>query len=348
MKKLVSVILVLAMVLAFASCTQQSDSATTTTASDDTTTAAETEETETETETSTVDFPTKEITFIVGANPGGGSDLAARTLAEAVEEYLGVTVVVENRPGGTGMVAATAVAEAEPDGYTWLLGAVWLVTLPALGQADLSWEDFIPVCKISDGPACISVPADSPYETIQDLVEAARENPDTITIANGGAGGSFHLSALSIQNDQEVSFVHVPYSGGTSDAVVAAVGGHVDAVVSQPSEVDAQVQAGTLRILAVATEERLDIIPDVPTFKESGIDVVIGTWTGLFLPLGTPDEIVDIIEEACLQAEAEQSFLDTMATSNAIVDALNSDELYGMLENQTVLFGGVVDLLEDS
>jgi tripartite-type tricarboxylate transporter receptor subunit TctC len=295
-----------------------------------------------------IDFPKGPITFIVPFSAGGGTDLVARSIADVAKQLLGQPVVVENKVGGTGMVGAAEAINAKPDGYTWVLGTVGMVSMPELGQAPqgVTWERLRPIYLFNSDPGCVSVPASSPYKTINELVKAAAANPESVKIANGGAGGSFHLIALSIEIDTGVKFLHVPYSGGTNEAVIATVGKHVDAVVSTPAEVDAQVKAGTLRILAMANDTRIASYPNVPTLKESGIAVSLGTWRGVMIPLNTPDAIAKIIEDACAAVAKDERFLTFMRTGNYGIDLRDSKGFAAMLAEQKTLFAKVAAVLK--
>jgi len=296
-----------------------------------------------------VAFPTKPITIIVPFSAGGGTDLVARNIAEVAGDFLGQSIVIQNLTGGTGMVGAAAAINAEPDGYTWVLGTVGMVSMPELGTAPkgVTWEELRPIYLFNSDPSCVSVPANSSFKTIDDLIEFARANPETIKIGNGGAGGSFHLTALSIEIEAGVKVLHIPYSGGTNDAVIATVGEHVDAVVSTPAEVDAQVKAGTIRILAMASDNRVKAYPDVPTLKESNIMVSLGTWRGVMVPKTTPDYICDIIEDACEKVSKDERFLNFMNTGNYGIDLRDSEGFQAMLLEQKEIFKKVAAVLSE-
>jgi len=285
-------------------------------------------------------YPNTSVKMVVPFSAGGGTDLVGRAVADALSAELGQPVVVENVTGGSGMVGTAAVINAKADGYTLLFGTVEVASLPAIGQApaEVKTSDLTPVYLFNADPACISVSVDSPYQTIEDLIEAAKNAPETISIGNGGAGGSFHLAAVSMGLEAGAEFLHVPSADGTNAAVLSCVGGFVDAVVSSPAEVQAQVEAGTLRILAIASDERLPGYEEVPTLKESGIDVALGTWRGLFVPKDTPAEVVSALEAACTKAAESQAFKDFMATGNYTIDLRNTTDFSAMVEAQVGLY----------
>ena len=341
MKKVLALILALCMVVALCACGQSAAPAAT-----EEPAAADAPAAEAPAEAEAW-APSEPITLIVPFGAGGQTDLVSRAIAQAVEEVTGWTIVVENVTGSGGMVGAAQACAADSDGLTWLASSIGLVVNPLLGTAPdgVSYTNLENIAMVCSNPGCISVAESSPYTPIQEFIDAAKAAPATVSIANGGAGGSYHLMALSIQNKAGVEFLHVPYSDGTSAAVVAAVGGHNDAVVSSPGEVSSQVAAGQMRILAVAADERYSACPDVPTFKECGIDVSMATFAGIALPKGTPENICKAVEEAVLKAAQQESFTSFMNKSGYGIDVRGSEAIMTMLNEQNDLYSGVVGLL---
>lgn len=336
MKKLLAMILAVCMVFALCACGTKTE---TPAAPVETTAPAEQSEKSWE--------PDGSITLIVPFGAGGQTDLVSRAIAQAIEEVTGWTIVVENLTGSGGMVGAAEAIAAEPDGMTWLASSIGLVTNPLIGTAPdgVTYQNLENIAMVCSNPGCITVAANSEYQTIDDFIDAAKAAPETVSIANGGAGGSYHLMALSIQNNAGCEFLHVPYSDGTSAAVVAAVGGHNDAVVSSPGEVSSQLAAGQVRILAVASDTRYSACPDVPTFKECGIDVSMATFAGISLPKGTPEEICNAVEDAVLRASEQASFKDFMNSNGYGIDIRGTADFAAMLEEQNVLYAGAISLL---
>lgn len=260
-----------------------------------------------------VDFPTGPIELIVPHAAGGGTDATARALAEATEEHLGGSIGVTNREGGGGAVGMTEGSLADPDGYTLTLATVELTTLPHLGLAEITYEDVKPIAQINFDPAAVTVPADAPYDTLEEFLEYAKDNPGEIQVGNSGPGAIWHLAAAAIEKATGVEFVHVPFDGA-APAVTDLLGGHIDAVTVSPAEVLPQVEAGELKTLAIMAEERSPVMPDVPTFEEAGVSdaVYVGPWRGIVAPKDTPDEVAQILTDAFLKGAAEQSFIDFM------------------------------------
>ncbi|PFG06790.1 tripartite tricarboxylate transporter substrate binding protein [Bacillus sp. es.034] len=288
-----------------------------------------------------VDFPTKPATLIVPYSAGGGTDAVGRAIASAAEEHLGQSIGVVNKTGGGGAVGMSEGANSKPDGYTMTMITAEVTMLPHLGLTPITYKDFKPIAQFNFDPSSLVVPADSPYNTIDDFLNDAKAKPGKIRIGNGGTGAAGHLSAVAMGDAVGAEFSHVPFDGG-APAVTAVLGGHVEAVVVQPPEVLAQVKAGKLKILGIMAKDRLDILPDVPTFKEAGYDFgEIGVWRGVTVPKDTPDEVVAILTDAFTKAAEEPKFKEFMENNGlglVIKDAkdfeqlmADSHELYGEL-----------------
>lgn len=261
-------------------------------------------------------YPTEDITLIVPYDAGGASDLAARTLAAAMEEPLGVSIVVENRSGGAGSVGLDALAAAEADGYTLGFMPAETVMLGHQGY-DTDPADYDYLGQIVGVPATIAVPADSPYQTLQDLVDAAIENPDSITVANSGAGSIWQAATTQLGLETGATFRPVPFDGG-APAVTAAIGRQVDAVVAGVSETSAAHADGQLRVLAIFADEPAEALEGVETAQEQGIDVSIGGWGLLGAPAGLPDEVVETLDAAVEEAVASDEYVDVISSAGNI------------------------------
>jgi len=242
-------------------------------------------------------FPEKEVRLIVQASAGGSSDLNCRTIAPGVEEALGVPVIVENRPGGGGGVAISYGASQKPDGYIINHLPIDIVMLRPYGYADVGPEDFDFICRVAYHGAAIAVRADSKWQTLDDLIEAARNNPGGISVGNSGLGAIWHLAALQLEKLAGVEFAHIPYEGA-APSVAALLGGHIDAVAASPMEVGSQVKSGDLRLLGIFYEKRMGLFPDVPTLIELGYNLTSMVWLGFGVPDGTPQDTIDILVDA--------------------------------------------------
>lgn len=255
------------------------------------------------------DFPTKPVTIIVPWSAGGATDLIFRAIASVFPKYAnGQPLVVNNIPGAGAVTGVTEFLKAKPDGYTLLSFATPIVTKIHWSEVKFNIDDFVTVINIVNDPSYILVKADSPYKTLTDLVEAARKNPETISMGNGGAGGGNHLVAVAFEEFVGVKFIHVPHNGG-GPAITALLGGHVDCVMAAAPEGVSNVQNGDLRVLAVMGPSRLSIFPDAPTALEQGYDFRLGMWRGVAVQRGTPLEIVKALHDIFYKCMNDPEFL---------------------------------------
>lgn len=262
------------------------------------------------------DFPAQDITLVVPYTAGGASDLAARTLAAEMEGTLGVSIIVENRTGGAGSVGLSYLAGRQPDGYTLGYLPVETVMLGFQGY-DIDPTDYEWIGQIVAVPATVAVPADSPYQTLADLVQAALDNPGQISVSNSGAGSIWHASTTALGELTGAEFNPVPFDGG-APAVTAAIGEQVDAVIAGVSETSTAHRDGQLRVLAVLADERLDALSDVPTAIEEGFELSIGGWGVLGAPVGLPDDVLSALEEAVEAGVASEAYVDVISSAGNI------------------------------
>ncbi|KAF1021290.1 MAG: hypothetical protein GAK30_01910 [Paracidovorax wautersii] len=240
-------------------------------------------------------YPDRTITLLVPFSPGGGTDIAARLMADQLGKKLGQAVVVDNRAGAAGQIAADAVARAKPDGYTLLFANSGLMAInPWLYK--LSHDparDFEPVSMFADLPFALVASPKVQARTVPQLVEQLRAQPDQFTFASSGSGGAPHLAGEKFQLATGTKMTHVPYKGG-GPAMADLVAGHVDLLFASVLETASYVKSGKLVALAVTGPQRSPVLPDVPTLTEAGIrDADTGSWTAVLAPKGTPKAIVD-------------------------------------------------------
>lgn len=255
-------------------------------------------------------FPSKPISLIVPWDAGGGTDALARSIALQASKEFGQVVNVINRSGGAGAIGHSNGSTARPDGYTMTMITYELCTYEPLGRLRLSPRNFKPVIQLNEDPAAITVHADSPWKTLKEFLDYARDNPEKATIGNSGPGAVWHIGALKLEKLAGVRFTHVP-NNGAKPAVTQLLGQHFNAVSVSPAEVLQYVQLGTLRCLGVMSEQRLPELPDVPTFREQGIDLIHGTWRGLAVPPETPDAIVSTLEQGFKRGFDTPAFQET-------------------------------------
>jgi len=282
------------------------------------------------------DYPTKSITLVVPYQAGGASDLSARTLAAQMEESLGQPIVVENRTGGAGSVGLSYLSGRPADGYSIGYLPVETVMLEHQGY-DLDPAAFDVLGQIVSVPATIAVRADSPYETLQDLLDAAAASPGTITVANSGAGSIWQAATTALNDAAGVELKPVPFDGG-APAVTAAVGGQVDAVAAGISETAVAAADGRLRVLAILDSETSDALPGVETAEELGVDVVIGGWGAIGAPAGLPDSVATKLTEAVKAAAESQEFIDVINTSGNLPVYTSPEDFATFYEDESARF----------
>ncbi|RUM98778.1 tripartite tricarboxylate transporter substrate binding protein BugD [Pseudaminobacter arsenicus] len=245
-------------------------------------------------------YPERAITIVVPFSAGGPTDTVTRLVAEAMSKDLGQQVLVENVGGAGGTLGAGRVASAEPDGYTLLLHHIGMATSATLYRK-LAYDTlnaFEYIGLVTEVPMTIVARKDLEPTDIKGLVEYAKANKDTVTVANAGIGAASHLCGMLFMSAIQTPLVTVPYKG-TGPAMTDLLGGQVDIMCDQTTNTTKQIQAGTIKAYAVTSPERLDVLPDLPTTTEAGIEgMEVGIWHGLYAPKGTPAEIVDRLSKS--------------------------------------------------
>jgi tripartite-type tricarboxylate transporter receptor subunit TctC len=262
-------------------------------------------------------YPERSVELIVPFSAGGGTDALARAFAESARKHFPQSLLVVNKPGASGAIGWNEVVSGKADGYKVALMTVELTTLPHLGQIKFSHEDFTPIARLNADPAAITVRAESPWNTIEEFLAAAKRSSQAqpLSMGNAGNGSIWHLAAASVEERAQVRFNHIPFAGA-NPAVLALLGGHVDAVAVSPAEVGVYVQSGKLRTLAVMADQRAPGFEKVPTLKERGVDLSIGTWRGLGVAKGTPADVVEALKTMTQKTMAEPAMRETMTKLN--------------------------------
>ncbi|MDO5533666.1 MAG: tripartite tricarboxylate transporter substrate binding protein [Propionibacteriaceae bacterium] len=275
-------------------------------------------------------YPTKDITLIVQAAAGGGSDLSSRALASAMEPIIGKSIIVENRPGAAGSTAMLHVKSQPADGYTIGFGPVEIAMLGSLNY-DIKPADFDLLGQIMLGPGVLSVPPNSPYNSLQEFVDAAKERE--MTVSNSGPGSIWEVLGSAIAAETDAKIRPVPFDGG-APAVAAVMGGQVDAAGSGVNEVKQNLADGKLKVLALFHSERHPELPDVPTAKEQGLDIEIGGWGGIYAPKGLPADVKATLEDAIKQAVESDSYRDIITKSGNLVVYKNSADFEAFAQSE--------------
>lgn len=266
-------------------------------------------------------YPTRPIQFIVPFAPGGGLDLNARNFAQAMSEVLKQPVTVSNRDGAAGTIGLQAVASARPDGYTVAFTpAVPLSSEPhRLKSIAYQLDSFKYVCQVFDNIFAIAVPKDSPYKSIDDIVKDARRNAGKVTYGTSGTGSIPHLGTSDIEAVTRIELTHVPYKGDgpmLQDLLSSRLG--FGAMLA--SSITGQLEAGTLRLLAVYSDRRHPAFPQIPTLTEAGVPVVQLSFGGLLVPAQTPPEVVATLESGCEKAIQATAYRDWAQRAHQVVD----------------------------
>src|SRR5918995_5486532 len=254
-------------------------------------------------------YPESPITIVVPFAAGGPTDTVTRLIATPMAAELGVEIVVQNVEGAGGTVAAGQVAEAEPDGYTVLMHHIGMSTAPTL-YPDLEYdplEDFETIGLVTEVPMTFIGSPNFEPNTMEELVTYVEENIDTVTYANAGIGAASQLCGLLFETATGLDLTEVPYDG-TGPAMDDLLGNQVDFMCDQTTNTTESILAEEVKAYAVTTPERIDVLPDVPTTEEAGIgDVAVTVWHGLYVPGGTPQEVVDALNSALLAALQDEN-----------------------------------------
>ena len=280
-------------------------------------------------------YPDKPIKIMAPYAPGGNIDVTARIIAEKLKDVLGVTVIVENRAGASGMIGSDVVARSAPDGYNLLVSANSLVAVPAIyGNAPYDWRTaFLPISHIQAVPAVLLVTPSSPIKTLADFI--ALGNDGKFPLAHSGVGTTNHIAIELIADATGTRYTLVPYKGSGA-AHIDVIAGQVTAQVDQVNAAIGHIRGGKMRAIAVTSDQRIPQLPDVPTFKESGVkgleNFTFSTYTGLFAPAKTPPEVMAKLNDAMRKALADPAVIKRFADLTAETRASSPQELAAMLD----------------
>ncbi|RZI75015.1 MAG: tripartite tricarboxylate transporter substrate binding protein [Pseudomonas sp.] len=287
------------------------------------------------------DYPSKPIELIVPASAGGGTDALSRLFAEVAKNRLPQPFVVNNKPGASGAIGMSEVVSSRADGYKLCMIIAEVTTLPSLGLAKFDHTRFEPIARLNADPAAITVRADAPWNTLEEFLDAAKKQAGTTKLGNAGSGSVYHLSAIGLEDKVGVKFNHIPYSGA-APAVVALLGGHIDALDVSPAEVAPHVKGGKLKILGIMATERLAAFASVPTFKERHIDLALGTWRGLAAPKGAPGAVIDVLRTAARRVSEDPAFRNGLDKSNLGFAYLDAPEFAQAMQRDHEYFGQLI------
>ncbi len=288
-------------------------------------------------------FPVKPVTFIVPWKAGGGTDIGFRVLNKYIEKYLGEPLIMKNIPGGGSEVGVSQMVRSNPNGYTICAYSSASVSLTVLRDASYdAVKDVTPICLVVSDPRLFAVRADDErFKSPLDFLTYAKDNPGALTIGTSGAGTSGHISIMVMNKAAGIETKPVHFKGaGASKA--AFLGGHIDAIAQTLGEVMEMKKSGDVRVIAIAMDERHKDLPDVPTFKELGIDLVISSNRGVAAPKGIPEEAKNKLVEAFRKVVTEdQGFIADMAKIGLPLKFMGPKEFGELIVQERDIFSGI-------
>ena len=289
-------------------------------------------------------YPDRPIKIVVPYAAGGAVDIVARSIGQPLAEALKQPVIVDNRPGASANIGMELVAKAVPDGYVLLMASNGIATNMALFP-NLAFDgrrDFAPVAKIGYAPLVIVVPASSPAKSLKDLIAIAKADPGKLTYASAGNGSSGHLAGELLKSTAKIDVLHVPYKGG-APAITDLLGERISFMPINPVEVIAHIRAGRLRALAVASDKRFSLLPDVPTVAEAGLPgYEASVWWGLVAPAKTPQEIVRELNAETNKALSTPAIANKLSELGVVVTPGTPQQFADFIGSQTELWAAVI------
>jgi len=286
-------------------------------------------------------WPDRPITMIVPFPPGGVADTVARPVADALGRELKQPVIVENRVGAGGALGMGVAARAPADGYTVLMTLSSISILPEadkiLGRKPAyTLNQFKPIARFTADPTVLVVRADAPWKTLADFVADAKAKPGTYNYGSSGNYGTMHVPMEMLKASAGFRMTHIPYTGA-GPAVLALLGGQLDAVASGPSTVAQHIKSGKLRALAHWGDKPLAAMPEVPSLKQAGYAASFAQWSALFVPAGTPDEVVQKLRAAARKASTDPQVVQTIQRAGSPIEYLDAPEFQTYWDQDALL-----------
>ncbi|MFO8149707.1 MAG: tripartite tricarboxylate transporter substrate binding protein [Trueperaceae bacterium] len=291
-------------------------------------------------------FPARPITFTVPWSPGGGTDTTSRTLAAVLAQSLDVNVNVVNRTGGGGVVGHLALAQAPADGYTIGAITVEITMLPHIGQTTLSYVDYTPLGLMINNPSAVTVRADAPWDTLDELLDHIRANPGELQASGTSLGGIWDLARIGLLLEADIDPDAMPWvpSQGAAPAFQELLAGGVDVVTAALAEAASLLGAGEVKVLGVMAPNRVARFPDVPTLKELGYDWSIGGWAAVAAPAGLPDDVRATLADAIEAAMASDEFIEPLTAAGFTLQPMNADEFGTFIQEQHEVNGRLLEI----
>lgn len=280
-------------------------------------------------------FPSRAIETVIAFPAGGFADLTGRIFADEMSKALGVPFTPVNKGGATGSLAAAGLLRAPKDGYTVLVNTLGGIVLAPVVLKDVTYDshkDFQPVAYITSAPDGLTVRADSPYKTLQDLIDAAKKSPGKLSYGTAGAGVGGHFNTAILAQNAGIQIKHVPFKGG-GEYVPSLLGGHIDFVVGTAIATLPHEQAGKLRTLAFLSDNHMKALPNVPTAAQAGVKGdFLDSWSGAFVAAGTPKGVVDTMIGAADKVLKSKSFAERIEKTGGLVQYLSAAQFQSMIE----------------
>src|SRR4051812_32938432 len=266
-------------------------------------------------------YPSKPVHMIIPFAPGGASDFVGRIMQPKLSELLGQPLIVENKPGAAGNIGAEAAAKAAPDGYTIFLGNVGSIAINPGVYPKLSIhpvKDFIAVTQVVDVPSILILHPSVPATSVKELVAYAKATQGKLNFASPGSGSLDRLEMELFRKLEKLDIVHVPYKGGAGPATAGLMGGETQLMFATAASAMPGVKSGRLKPLAVTSAKRMETLPEVPTVEESGYpDLKAGSWQGIFVPTGTPREVIDRLFAVSTQVMKDTDVINRLKNGGA-------------------------------
>lgn len=289
-------------------------------------------------------WPTGPVRLVVPFPPGGNTDIVGRLLADGLTKQLGVPIVVENRAGATGIIGTNYVVGEPPDGYTFLLSTISITISPHIFSsmpADIT-SKLAPVSLVTAVPKVLVVNPSLPVGSVAELVAYAKKQPDPLTYGSSGIGSAHHLSGELFKSQQNIPLMHVPYKGG-APATNDLLGNQIDMVFDDVPPAHPYVQAGRLKALAVSSDTRSPLLPDVPTIEEAGFKgSMVEPWYGVFAPGKTPDSVINSMSKAIGDVVRSEAFQDKIVQMGGIPMYKDTAEFTRFIADEDRKWGDVV------
>lgn len=288
-------------------------------------------------------FPAKAITLIVPFPPGGRTDLTARAVADSMKDELRQPVIIVNKPGASGVLGAIEVAGAAPDGYTLGFFSTGFLTTQYTVQTPTHVKDYELVSLINYDPAAAAASAATGWTTVQQVIAAGKAKPRSVRVGIN-PGNSAHIFAAAFARAAGLDVIYVPFKGG-SERAAAIAGGHIDLDFDIVAPMKSLLDAGKLRVLGVAAEQRVDLYRQIPTFKEQGVDLVIYSWHGVFAPKGTPAAVLTALDASLGKVARSPRFIAQMEKLLLGVRYMNRQEFANFFSDQDTQFKPLIQTL---